>query len=213
LNKEHIEELYCLYNTYNGTIKPLIALIEARYERFPQPIPNEIRAFNDHIAQCYRKEVSDEYITEELNRANRHIKRIIFDCFKFLNVSLNDFVVQFENQTKKVDLTTINNGEFIIKYRKLRAASTSAVRDAKRLEPRDNQQAFKKYEEAFNLYMDLEDFINENVTSIQWARAKFTTQRFAKIVLWVLSAVISGIISSLIGINYNNVKELLASIF
>lgn len=43
-----------LYQTYNTVIKPLIADIEARYEEFPISIFNEIRAFNDHVARCYR---------------------------------------------------------------------------------------------------------------------------------------------------------------
>lgn len=213
MNKKQSEELANLYNTYNETIKPLIALIEARFEKFPLPIFNEIRAFNDHVAQCYRKGIGTDYIQGELNRAERHIKRIVFDCFKYLNVSLNDFVVKFEKQTKKIDLTTINNGDFFVKYKKLRASAIQAVRDAKKVESKDNQTAFEKYEEAFNIYCDLEELINSNFTNIIWARAKFNLGMIGKIILWLLAAILSGVISSIVGINYTNLLKFLGSIF
>ncbi len=48
-----------LYMEYNQVIKPLIAELEAREEASPQPLFNEIRALNDHIARCYRANVSE----------------------------------------------------------------------------------------------------------------------------------------------------------
>ena len=38
-------QIKLLYNTYNEVIKPLIVEIEVRYEEFPIPVFNEIRAF------------------------------------------------------------------------------------------------------------------------------------------------------------------------
>ena len=77
-----------LFSQYNNNIKPLIAEIEARGEVMPQPLFNEIRAFTDHIARCYRKDITDECISDELSKANRHIVRITLDCFKCLNILL-----------------------------------------------------------------------------------------------------------------------------
>ena len=75
-----------LFSQYNQVIKPLIAEIEARSEKMPQPLFNEIRAFTDHIARCYFPDISDERMLDELEKANRHIVRITLDCFKCLNV-------------------------------------------------------------------------------------------------------------------------------
>lgn len=54
MTAEEFKELMLpLYKTYNDVIKPLIATIEAKTEKFPTPLFNELRAYNDHIAQCY----------------------------------------------------------------------------------------------------------------------------------------------------------------
>lgn len=54
-DKNKISELY---EIYLGLIKPLLSEIEANYEQFPEPLFNEIRAFNDHISRCYIPNIS-----------------------------------------------------------------------------------------------------------------------------------------------------------
>ena len=77
------EKIRVLYSDYNTVIKPLIAEIEARIEQFPLPLFNEIRALHDHIARCYLDEIKEEQITQEIIKAERHIVRIILDCYKY----------------------------------------------------------------------------------------------------------------------------------
>lgn len=74
------------YEQYCGIIKPLIAQIEASTEKIPLPLLNEIRAFNDHIARCYFGNPPEDYINDQVNKAERHIVRMTLDCFKCLNV-------------------------------------------------------------------------------------------------------------------------------
>jgi len=202
LDPEFQKELQFLYHTYNQTIKPLIASIEARYEIFPLPVINEIRAFNDHVAQCYREDTTSNLIKDELDKASGHLKRLVFDCFKYLNVSLHDSIVRFENQTKRIDLTTIDNGEFILKYRQLRQDSTKAVRKGKEIESFNKQVAFEEYEKAFDCYMQLEELIEINASKISWAKARFTLQMGIKILGWLIAAILSGIISAIIACNF-----------
>ena len=47
----HDQELQILFQKYFDELKPLIALVEAKYEIFPQGILNEIRALYDHTAR------------------------------------------------------------------------------------------------------------------------------------------------------------------
>jgi hypothetical protein len=75
-----------IYKNYTQTIKPLIADIEARYQEFPDSLFNEIRALNDHIARCYNTNFSDEQIETEIKKAESHVLRITFDCYKYLDV-------------------------------------------------------------------------------------------------------------------------------
>ena len=120
MNPDFFDKLTPLYQTYNGVIKPLIAEIEVRFERFPTSIFNEIRAFNDHVSRCYMKPDDTIWINKQISKAKGHIERIVLDCYKYLNVSLYDSVIKkFDRKYKGVDLSTINNGDFQIQHRNL----------------------------------------------------------------------------------------------
>lgn len=88
--------IIALYKEYNMVIKPLIAELEARTERFPLPLFNEIRALHDHIVRCYSERISSNQVDSEIHKAERHVTRIMLDCYKCLNLSLHDEVLLFE---------------------------------------------------------------------------------------------------------------------
>ena len=88
--------IIALYKEYNMVIKPLIAELEARTEQFPLPLFNEIRALHDHIARCYSERISSNQVDSEIHKAERHVTRIMLDCYKCLNLSLHDVVLLFE---------------------------------------------------------------------------------------------------------------------
>jgi hypothetical protein len=192
------EQVALLYRTYNEVIKPLIAEIEVRYEKFPTPIFNEIRAFNDHVARCFRENISDLDIENELRKANGHIERIILDCYKFLNVALHKNVIkQFDKRTKGIDLGAINNGTFVTSYSETKRLINTHLKEAKLLEVQDKEESLKKYEFVYNKFSELEIFLNDNEQHICWARAKYYSSKITKLVGWLLAAIISGIISSI----------------
>jgi hypothetical protein len=198
MNEENFAQLCELYKEYNNTLKPLIATVEALYENFPTPLLNEIRSFNDHIARCFRDNVNIDFIIEHLDKAKNHQKRAIFDCFKFLNVKCNDEVKLFEKQTKRIDLTTINNGDFWIKYRQLKQQAVDFVREAKKKETIDFNESFDLYQNAWITYEELLDFISKNNTAIVWAKFKFLGKITGKSLLFILMTLLFGIISSII---------------
>lgn len=199
-----------LYKSYNEAIKPLVADIEARSQQFPLPLFNEIRAFNDHVAQCYWDDVSQDDVKKEIGKAKRHIVRIVLDCYKYLNLILNDRVVKFEKQTRRIDLTVINNGNFYNQYKKLRELGVAKVREAKQIESRNNQKSISEFEKAYNIYTELDTLISDNLVNINWARAKFSLKRILKIILWIVAAILSGLISLLISCDwlFDMLKEL-----
>lgn len=184
-----------LYKSYNEVIKPLIAEIEARGQTFPLPLFNEIRAFNDHIAQCFWDDFTPKLVAIEVHKAEGHVLRMVLDCYKVLILFLNDKVLKFEMQTKHIDLTVIDNGVFYIEYRKFKKASIEMVRKAKSDESRNNGQAIIEFEKAYNLYTSLENLIDSSSVDVAWARKKFTVIRALKILGWLLAAIISGFVS------------------
>lgn len=191
-----------LYVEYNQVIKPLIAELEAREETSPQPLFNEVRALNDHIARCYRANISDREIQDEIIKAQRHIKRLTLDCFKYLNVSLHESIVRFERQTRNVDLTVINNGLFYPRFRELNKLAVEEVRNAKRAEAVDTEEALIKYQEGYNLYCELENLVDDNMQDVKWAKKKFVVRRGLTIFAWFVSVLISGILSILVSCDF-----------
>lgn len=187
--------IIALYKEYNMVIKPLIAELEARTEQFPLPLFNEIRALHDHIARCYSERISSNQVDSEIHKAERHVTRIMLDCYKCLNLSLHDEVLLFERQTKNVDLTVLQNGTCYPKYKTLRTKATKMVRKAKSLESLDTQSALDTYQNSYNLYCDLENVIEEVAPDLHWARIRFSVRKSMQVLLWILSAIASGVIS------------------
>ena len=83
MNHESLGVIEECYVSYCSVIKPLIAQIEARSEKLPLQLFNEIRAFNDHIARCFYNSPSEEYIIQQTDKAQRHISRLALDSLKF----------------------------------------------------------------------------------------------------------------------------------
>ena len=211
MNNIFSNKLSELYNTYNEVIKPLIALYEAREEVFPIPLFNEIRAFNDHVARCYIISFSDDQISDELGRAERHINRIILDCYKYLNVSFHNEIMSFEKRTKHVDLTVLDNGLFYPKFLELRKNAIDLIRKAKRNESIKLNDSFSDYQDAYNVYYELSELINSRRIEVNWARVKFSGIKLLKIIAWILSALISGLVS--LFLTCDNVKDMILKIF
>ena len=154
----------------------------------------------------------------QLNKANGHIERIILDCYKFLNVALYDKVIKdFDKSYKGVDLSTINNGEFLISKRSLTKNIVLKLKEAKAKEVcEDKNLSISIYEEVHNLYTELEDLIDENSRNLFWAKGKFYYSKLNSFILWLLAAIISGFISGFISstlIPYNQIADWIKSFF
>lgn len=191
--QQRIEDCYI---QYCEVIKPLIAQIEAQSEKFPLPIFNEIRAFNDHVARCYFANPSESYIQEQVARAERHIIRITLDCFKTLNVIAYRQIELFEKQTKNVDLTVIDNGMFFPEYSMMKVKAAEVVRQAKEFEAYDSYEALSKYQESYNLYSGIVERIHGVSEKVKWARVRFVSRRLITIGGWVVSIIVSALVSA-----------------
>lgn len=192
-DRTQIEDCYV---RYCAVIKPLIANIESLSEKIPLPLFNEIRAFNDHIARCFYLAPEEDFIKEQITKAQRHIERITLDCFKCLNVILYNRIELFERQTKNVDLTVIDNGEFFPEYSKLKINAANLVRLAKLEEARSSDQALDFYQDSYNVYTRLVEKIESVSEKVKWAKVRFSSKRIITIIAWILSVVISAILSA-----------------
>jgi hypothetical protein len=187
-NKVLLDELY---RKYNYILKPLLADLSAKTETVRLWILNEIRSFNDHIARCYLPVVDEKYIFSQLDKANGHIDRAILDCLKEIAIYYHDKFTKFENDNRRIDLTTINNGAFYRKYIKLRYTSINLIRDARIKETEDRENAIMIFQKAYNINAELDNYISNNHLKINFARFKFYKNRGSGILLWILSVIFS----------------------
>ena len=211
---DYFERLAPLYDKYNSVIKPLIAEIEVRFESFPTSIFNEIRAFNDHVSRCYLKPDDSAWVDAQIRNAEGHIERIILDCYKFLNVSLYDSVIKkFDKNYKNVDLSTIDNGDFIIKHKQITKDIVIKLKEAKSKEVlEDKRESIALYEEVHNKYTELENLIENNCRNLFWAKGKFCLNKIRNVILFIVSAIISGIVSTWL-LPYSCIVNWIKSIF
>lgn len=198
MNKsETISKIQSCYEQYCGIIKPLIAQIEASSEKMPLPLLNEIRAFNDHVARCYYGNPSEEYIEEQVDKAVRHIVRMTLDCFKCLNVIQYQKIETFESHTRNVDLTVIDNGLFYPEYSRLKVEAERKVKDAKIAEASNLDEALNLFQESYNLYSRITELIDSVREKTKWAKVRFTTRRWLTIIGWIVSVLISAVVSAI----------------
>ncbi|MDR0955067.1 MAG: hypothetical protein LBM20_06790 [Rikenellaceae bacterium] len=197
-----------LYDTYNNSVKLLVADIEARTQHFPIEILNEVRAFTDHIARCYLSEKTEAQHLEELKKAEGHIKRITLDCYKYLNIYLFDEVAYFEKRDMRhVDLSFIDNGKFYLKFKKLRREAVNLSREARKTESKDKPLSLQLYEKTYNKYNEIEQFIDDNSDKLAWAKKKFFKNNSVAILLWVIPIIVSSVITWVVATKHEKTKE------
>lgn len=202
------QKLAVLYATYNSSVKLLIADIEARTQKFPVEILNEVRAFTDHIARCYLPGKTEAQQLEEIEKADGHIVRITLDCYKHLNVHLYDAIDEFaKRDMQNVDLSFIDNGSFFIEFRRLRREAKSLSRDARKNESQDKQLSLQLYEQMYNKYNEIEEYIEVNSHKLGWAKMKFFKNRRKAIGVWIATLIASGAISWVVATLHERTKH------
>lgn len=198
LTKEHLENIQQLYDKYLKIIKPLIAEIEALYEEFPITILNEIRAYNDHIARCFKSEVSSDYIDNQLNKALSHIRRIILDSYKFLIMYYHKKCIsEFEKTTKGIDLTNVNNGRFYLEYVALKEEVLSISNEAKLKETNVEETiSYELYENTYKKFREFSNYLDDNYEKINWCKVKHYSSKFLSFIWWLVGFVLGCIVTN-----------------
>lgn len=202
VSKDSEQKMEELYSTYNSVIKPLVAEVEVRKAEFPIELLNELRAFLDHIARCYMENVTERQVAEQLKKAESHLIRISMDAYKHLIICLHDELAAFQKKTKKIDLTTINNGYFSRDYERMYKEAKKKLKMAKMQENQyiSYEQKIKYYEEAYNAYGSLIELIEENKTAVNWAAVKRKVTTFGSVIfnlaVWIVGIVMGAILTN-----------------
>ena len=190
------EEITSIYGSYLKTIAPFVAELEALDGEFPIEILNEVRAIFTHFARC---SMSDkiEVKKDNVSKASRHEKRAILDCFKYLCVAYDDKYREFERLYKNIDLSVIDNGDFLVTLSKKRKIALDNIKLAKKqeLESEDINLSFPLFEKASNAYAEVYNLIENTEEKLIRVKQKAIRKNHRQTFLNI-----SGVVGTLFGI-------------
>jgi hypothetical protein len=167
---------------------------------YPIEVFNEIRAITTHLARINALDLNAASLEYNLSAAESHVKRGILDCYKYLCVAYRDKYNDFRNLYKNVDLSVVNDGEFLPELMSLNSQIATLVRKAKdsELNGEASQNIYETYQKAYNLSERLGLLIDGSYRYCE--RAHLVAKR--KIMRdWIFGVVgIAGFIVGLVGI-------------
>lgn len=176
-------ELEEIYSQYHNSIKIFIGQLEVLQNKFPVEILNEIRAVFSHIAKAYVCE-SEEIAWENVNKAKGHIKRAQLDAYKYMCYAFGKYYIEFRELYKNVDLSHVNNGDFINELSKTYASAIVKAENARMVEAKANDviESYEKYEDAYNEYATVYRLIITNlpITEKLQQKEKLEKEEFDK---------------------------------
>ena len=193
--RRRYDELIDSYLEY----KPIfISLFSRKGDRDLYGILNELRALNDHIARCYIEGATDDQIYGEVCKAEGHLKRLIYDSFKQLNIIFYDYVNNFERKHAGLHWILVDNGTFWDDYTNKRLEITQSIESAKINESINAQKAYEYYQKAY----ELQEEIYQLLESKQNLLVKSLLKKIADAVVsywgWFLSTVALSVIPMII---------------
>lgn len=177
--KKRISDIYI---QYHNVVKPMIVSLEIDDVEYPVEIINEIRAILNHVAKCIiieqdSKNGSCDDIDDNIHDAERHLKRAIFDCYKYACISAEDYYESFCRRMKHVDLGVVDNGEYSLELCKLHTQAKCKLKSAKKRENEiakhsDSNEVFELFQDAFVAYSEMREFIDSAMERTERVRHK-----------------------------------------
>lgn len=160
--EENLNLLNNLYQQYVNPVKPLLAEIEAVYEKFPLALYNEIRAMNDHVARAFTA-TNDDKAKTQIEKASNHLNRITRDCYKLLNLYYKTEAENFDRSIYSVEPRTTTDCERMANYGRLSNTAINLVEKAKSEEHLvTDEVTYQNFQNAYKAYRALHKFIIEN---------------------------------------------------
>ena len=189
------ERLRNIYKKYIDVICPYVMQYELLSNTFPIEIFNEIRAVFSHLSKYYLS--GDVSIKgKNLQKAEGHIKRSILDCYKYICMAYEDRYAGFERMYKRVDLSLVDNGEFLPTLLETRRNAVALMKRARKSdfligsdEEIKQNEAYEKYEEAFKAYSAVNDFIANSYKKIENVRKKALFKGYLAISGYVIGVI------------------------
>ena len=156
--KSDIDEIFRIYLE---DINPFIVQFEILKNEFPIEVQNEIRSMYGHLCRAAIA-TDEETVQRNLDKVKSHSKRALLDCYKYSCILYLDKYEEFFQQYKNVDLSYIENGNFLHSINTLHKEVTKALQKAKtdelsNLSAEELSQAYQlAFQKAVTMYSKIE---------------------------------------------------------
>lgn len=199
MNQSHINTIRSISQDYLHNCKPLLEILKVRGNgKYPNNCLNEIRAINDHIARCYRDKITDGDITKELGKAEGHLQRLAYDCYKQLILYQVADIKHTLKWFYSSRWTRIGDGElwrvYISKYKQARQAE----KKAKQSESVDPNVALNFYDTAYSSYQDILSVFKKYKWDIWWSAVVKFLERMRGGLFWLITTVVLAIVATVL---------------
>lgn len=157
---DHRKDLDEIFRAYIEDINPFIVKFESHKNEFPVEVLNEIRAIYGHLVRASIAE-NPEDVVRNIGKMKSHSKRALLDCLKYIGIIYHDEYDDFMKRYEGVDLTFINNGNFIRDAVKLYNKSVDLWQNAKIAETSNISEdaLYEKYQDAYDSYEQLHQLL------------------------------------------------------
>lgn len=201
MRQDQVDTIKAISNGYLRNFKPLLQILKVRMGgRYPQNCLNEIRAINDHIARCYRTNISDEDVTKELVKAEGHLQRLAYDCYKQLILYQTADIKHTVKWFYSSRWAHIGKGDlwrtYITNYRLARKTE----KEAKRKESINPDEALDSYDATYNEYQAILEVFKKYKWQIYVSAIVRLLERITKGAFWLITTIILSIITAILAL-------------
>ena len=162
-----------IYSVYLEHVVPLIAAIEVFDNEFPSEILNEVRSIFTHFARCRTTE-DMATIEDNARKAERHLKRLRFDCYKYIASMHSQHIGALLGSYSPKALAGVDNGNFLLEVNRLTKLADDKIISAKVMEASgDEDGALEAYAESTEIYADLIAYVGNSKAGLAHAQALY----------------------------------------
>lgn len=180
----HKDDLNEMFRAYIEDINPFIVQFEVLKNEFPVELQNEIRAIYNHLVRASIAE-NEETVERNIQKIKSHTKRALLDCYKYSCLIFSDNYDSFFEKYKGVDLSYLEEGNFLPtihslyndakkSYYKAKIAETSNIGD---------QEKFELYQDAYNKYVVVDSKLSSVENQAAFLKHKATKKEIFSIVI------------------------------
>lgn len=196
--RDYGDDLSECFRMYTEDINTFIVKFETEKGEFPIELQNEIRSIYSHLCKAALA-ASPEIAADNVKKIKAHSKRALLDCFKYISVIHTDNYADFMERYKSVDLTYIDNGQFLSNIDALYAQTKEKLQAAKEmeLEGAADEVLFNAYQDAFSVSSEMNSALLKAEQTAAFLKKKATTKDILSIISFVVG--IAGLIVGILG--------------